>query len=168
MLKFAVPIFVFLSFTAAWGDEKKPDAANDRVEKLFRSMRDGSYRQDQADWQFPVLRWEDIPALLKLGGSKEKLKRFPINPLSSQAEQVAPREGVVALWCIDGIRKGGKFPSLNALLEKEGKIDRSEDAQMRAYEAYQRWWKKVEKMPVEDARKVEPLVGTGLHWYGEG
>jgi len=167
MLRFAISIFVFLSFTAAWGDEKKPDAANDRVEKLFRSMRDGNYRQDQADWQFPALRWDDIPALLKLGSSKEKLKQFPVNPASSQAERSAS-EGIVALWCIEGIRKGGKFPSLNALLQSKGKIDRSEDGQKRACEAYQRWWKKIEKMPVEDARKVKPLDGTGLHWYGEG
>lgn len=168
MLKFTISIFVFLSFTTAWGDEKKPDTANDRVENLFRSMRDGSYQQPQGNKWFPDLRWDDIPALLKTGGSKEKPKRFPINPASSQAEFEAPPEGLVALWLIDGIRKGGKLPSLNVLLQKEGKIDRSEAAQKRVYEAYQRWWKKVEKMPVEDARKARPLDGTGLHWYGEG
>ncbi len=158
-------IIAILLFAAASGDEKKPDAANARVEKLFRSMRDGSYRQHEAGWRFPDLRWEDIPVLLKLGGSKEKLKRFPINPASSQAEQVAPTEGVVALWCIDGIRQGGTFPSLNALLARGGKIDRTEVAQNRADEAYQQWWKKVEKMSVEDARKLKPLDGTGLRWY---
>ena len=166
MLKVAICIFLFLSFAVARGDEKKSDAPNDRVEKLFRSMRDGSYRQDQAGWCFPDLRWEDIPALLKLGGSKERLKRFPINPLSSQAEQVAPTEGIVALWCIESVRHGGNFPSLNALVAREGKIDRTEAAQTRVNEAYLRWWVKVEKMSREDARKVEPLAGTGLHWYG--
>jgi hypothetical protein len=161
----AISIFVFLSFTAAWGGVKKPDATNARVESLFRSMRDGSYQLPDAGKWFPNLKWEDIPALLRLGDSKFRPKAYPVNPISSQAEVVAPTEGVIALWLIEGLRKGGKLPSLNALLVNEGKFDRTEAAQTQAYEAYQRWWTNVEKLPVDEARKVEPLGGTKLRWH---
>ena len=164
MLKFAISICILLSATA-WGDEKKPEETNPRLEKLFRSMRDGTYDQFQGNKWFPDLRWDDIPALLKRGDSKDHPKRFPINPASSQAEQAPPTEGAIALWLIEGIRKGGKLPSLNILLASEAKIERSDAAQKKVLEAYQRWWKKVEKMPVEEARKVEPLAGTGLAWH---
>jgi hypothetical protein len=61
--------------------------------------------------------------------------------------------------------QGRGFPSLNALLESDGNIDRTEGAQAQALEAYQRWWKKVANLAVEQARKMDPLDGTKLHWY---
>jgi hypothetical protein len=143
---------------------------NVRVERLFRSMRDGTYlqRQEGKRW-FPDLRWEDIPHLLDLGDSWETLMSYSLNPNSSQAPRAdfkEPTEGLVALWLIDCVRTGGNLPSLMPLLvDDKGKSDRPGSTQECAYDAYRRWWKSVRKMPVEDARKVEPFGGTGLRWY---
>ncbi len=47
----------------------------------------------------------------------------PSNPISSQSPKPT-QEGVVALWFVEGIRKGGKFPSLNCFLtDHESELD---------------------------------------------
>src|SRR5260370_9999394 len=81
-----------------------------RVDKLFRSMRSGAYQEVN----FPALTWADVPALLDMARSPTVLKAFPREVASSQYEATCS-EGMVALWLIEGIRAGGKFPSLNAL-----------------------------------------------------
>jgi hypothetical protein len=66
---------------------------------------------------------------------------------------------------IEGIRAGGKLPSLNPLLMSLSEKDKAEDTQRAAVAAYKMWWTKAEKLPVSEAGKLEPLAGTQLHWY---
>jgi hypothetical protein len=66
------------------------------VQKLFAAMRAGTYRQDGILLSELKLSWEDIPALLEIGGSRHVLRHFSHNPFSSQAQLQCP-EGIVAL-----------------------------------------------------------------------
>ena len=144
-----------------------PKVQNERVERLFASMRDGTYK---GEITFPDLKWEDIPALLERGNSTVRLKSFPSNWISSYAQDGAD-EGAVALWLIDGVRHGGKWPSLNPLCLGGEKPDQKMEETTRrnlpaAHTAYREWWQKVEKLKPEDAAKIRPLDGTPLYWYG--
>lgn len=148
------------------GSVLRPAANHDRVESLFGEMRRGKL----LSVDFPHLEWGDIEGLLKIGPSKKLLRRFPVNPLSSQL-QTECTEGMVALWLIEGIRKGGKgFPSLNALvcpLDKGPSYEvASESHHAKTYEAYRSWWSKAKSMPKADASRIDPLAGSDLVWYG--
>ncbi len=165
---------VLLSLTfvvSAWAQEKpaKDDikVSNERVQKLFEAMREGKYNERL---KLPELKWEHIPALLEMGASKRVLKNFPVNPLSSQAEQECP-EGMMSLWLVECLRKGGKdFPSLNALCLPEGKTTEkwtevSAKNHDRVLTAYQEWWKQAQTLTAEKAAAIDPLKGTKLHWH---
>lgn len=139
---------------------------NQRVSNLFDEMRVGTYSHR---W-FPPLEWEDIPALLEMAWSPRLLKTFPTNPLSSQSITTC-REGVIALWLIEGILEGGNLPSLNPILLQEGSglapLDALSDEQQRkllesARVAYGSWWKIVSE---NRNRAKSALTDTGLRWY---
>jgi hypothetical protein len=134
---------------AAFAAGKKPGASSwesvrsPRVERLFGSMRAGVYK----DAAFPALTLADVPALLEVAKSRALLRTFPRDSVSSQFEATCS-EGMVALWLIEGIRMGGKFPSLNSLClhEKETSTDwtkASECNRRRLTWLYQFWWDKV-------------------------
>jgi hypothetical protein len=111
--------------------------------------------------EFPTLGWQDIPALLRLGHSKRILTCFPINPLSSEMVSQCT-EGIVALWLLEGIRKGGnRFPSLNALVGPFENGDdyeaASESHHMKALKSYQNWWNRVKSLPRAQAETIEPV-----------
>src|SRR5688500_5897495 len=114
MLSSCVPLaaFVLLVVTVAT-PAPVPEQPPSRVKALFDQMRDGKYQREGFD--FPKLEWADIPELLAKADSTRLLEAFPRNPISSQYERACP-EGVVALWLVEGLRKGGKYPSLNARL----------------------------------------------------
>lgn len=163
--------------SAGWTQESDPDRAdenaeivpageieNEKVESLFESFRDESYRGRR----FPELDVEDIPALLVLGESERQLKDFPRSMISSQYEPTC-REGIVALWLVEGIRKGGRFPSLNALcLSKKAGNDwtaNSESNHKQVLDAYRKWWKDTKELPFEEAQEINPIKRIGLHWH---
>jgi hypothetical protein len=125
------------------------------VDKLFASMHQGDYRENG----FPALGWSHIPALLERAPSRARLKAFPVNPASSRM-QAECSEGILALWLIEGIRQGGKYPSLNPICR--GSSD--EDSQQRAVQAYLRWWQKVKDDPGAAAKR-DPFADTELSWY---
>jgi hypothetical protein len=127
----------------------------DTVSKLFASMHQADYRENG----FPALGWSHIPALLERAPSRAKLKAFPVNPASSRM-QAECSEGILALWLIEGIRQGGKYPSLNPICRGA----REEDSQQRAVQAYLRWWQKVKDDP-NAAAKRGPFADTELSWY---
>lgn len=79
-------------------------APDERVRKLFEAMRAGKCDESV----FPALGWEDIPSLLTVAPSTAVLKNFPRNAISSQYEPECS-EGMVALWLIEGLRRGGSF-----------------------------------------------------------
>jgi len=136
-----------------------------RVKELFQSMREGKYTEEG----FPNLVLADVPALLELADSTKTLKTFPRTLESSQFEAECS-EGMVALWLIEGIRAGGKFPSLNALCFKEevkgeNWTKASEDNHKEVAKAYRSWWEKAKALSPEKAMALEPLKDTKLHWY---
>lgn len=143
-----------------------------KVWKLFNAMHEGKFDQHK----FPDLTWDDVPALLELASSRRLPKHCPCAQESSLIAEPWP-EGMVALWFVEGIRKGGKgFPSLNPLLgggKTRGKALTGEISIERwqaqnhetALHAYQAWWKNVQGLPAEKARAIDPLKGTELRWY---
>jgi len=153
---------------AVCAEEKAPEPQNkkdDRVKELFQSMRDGKYTEKG----FPNLVLADVPALLELADSTTTLKTFPRNLLSSQFEPDCS-EGMVALWLIEGVRVGGKFPSLNALcfmgrVEGENWTKASEDNHKEVAKAYRSWWEKAKSLSPEKAMALDPLKDSKLHWY---
>jgi hypothetical protein len=87
---------------------KPKGPVSEKVDKLFAGMRDGTFRgSGTRGFGFPDVGWEDVPALLARADEEEPLKTFPTNPLSSVARKSC-REGVLALWLVEGIRKGGR------------------------------------------------------------
>lgn len=139
-----------------------PNPPPGKAKALLDQMRAGTYRQG-TDW-FPKLGWADVPDLLDRAGSEEPLKAFPTNPISSLAHPHCS-EGVMAMWLAEGVRKGGKYPSLNPILvpaDPGAKLPDQPDVV--AARAYRAWWWMVKTMPQEKAREVNPLDGTGLRW----
>jgi hypothetical protein len=118
---------------------------------------------------FPALAWKDVPDLLALGGSARVLTEFPRAPWASQYEESCT-EGMVALWLVEGVRKGGECASLNALCF-EGRVTgddwtaTSEAHHARVLEAYRAWWSRVRALPEQQAALADPLAGTGLRWH---
>src|SRR3954447_12052142 len=78
------------------------------VDKLFEALRDGKGN----GLGFPALGMADVPALLARADSETPLPAVPTNPVSSYAQRSCS-EGMLALWLVEGVRKGGKYPSLN-------------------------------------------------------
>lgn len=137
-----------------------------RVARLFESMRDNTYRATYR-MSNPHLAWEHIPALLELSGSQRVLTQFPINPISSQAEETC-REGMIALWLIEGIRRGGHLSMAPLCLRPGENRDwtaASEANHPAVLAAYRGWWERVRTLPQADAVKVNPLEGTGMAWH---
>ena len=144
--------------------DKQPKAESEQVTKLFEAMRKGEYK----GLEFPKLALSDVPALLELADSTTLLKSIPSNPLSSIAVFEC-REGVMALWLIEGIRKGGKYASLVPICLKTGEQGvkggtTSEATQQEAAKAYREWWRRAKSLQPEDAMKLEPFKGTELRW----
>jgi hypothetical protein len=128
----------------------------ERVGVLFDAMRSGAYQERE----FPVLGWEHVPALLERAPSRARLKATPVNPLSSQFEPEQP-ESIVALWLIEGIHKGGRYPSLNPICNG-GERGRT---QQQAVQAYFRWWQEARKVRPSARAARNPFAGTKLSWY---
>ena len=154
-----------VSVESSRGEEPKAKEENPRVKKLFESMQSGKYNEIE----FPKLDMTDVPALLEYADSIKTLKAFPRSPFSSQAESTCS-EGMVALWLIEGVRQGGKFPSLNSLCFKRGVelkdySKASEDNHKDVAKAYRAWWEKAKSLQGEEASKIDPLKDTGLSWY---
>lgn len=136
-----------------------------KLESLFDSFRNGKY----TGRNFPKLNHMDIPGLLKLGKNKRILKAFPRSPISSQYESTCT-EGMVALWLVEGIRKGKRYPSLNVLCFSKGQQGRnwtakSEENHDQVFDAYQKWWKDSGSISSAEALKVNPLSERNLHWH---
>lgn len=168
------PAIVFANNVSPDDDDKdknssqhKSDALenNKKVKSLFESMRNGTYKSRG----FPKLTRDDIPALMSLADSTRILKAFPRYSISSQYEETCP-EGIVAIWLVEGVRKGSKFPSLNALCLPGGKnngdwteLSKANHPQLAA--AYKKWWENVKQTDTPAAFKANPLKGTNLHWH---
>jgi hypothetical protein len=148
-------------------DAEVDKAAQQRVDNLFEEFRLGEFDTNE----FPRMQFDDIPALLERADSEKRLKNFPRHSGSSQYEEECS-EGMVALWLIEGIRKGKGFPSLNSLCLREADA-RNDDDWTKASERnhkdvaklYRAWWKKARELPRKEARKLDPLKDSGLNWH---
>lgn len=171
MKRLHVPGIVFVALAASFamnnsrGSDPTAKDEGQRVKKLFETMRDGKY----AGIEFPHLDWGDVPALLDYADSTKTLKTFPRSDLSSQYEPECS-EGMVALWLIEGIRTGGRNPSLNVLCFKAGGGGTnwgkaSEGNHKEVAKAYRAWWEKAKSLPHEKARTLDPLKDTNLAWH---
>ena len=169
---FFLGLSIAMSAATGWGEPapekaggkeaKDKEVKNERVDKLFTELRDGKYR----GVTFPTLDWNDIPALLKRADSDKKLASIPANPFSSYAQRECS-EGMAALWLVEGIRKGGKYPSLNVLCNAIGGPhgDKASDANReQVAKAYRDWWEKARTQTPDKARQTNPLEGTDLYW----
>ncbi len=139
------------------------------VRALFADLRGAAGVRSRA--RFPKdLGWRHIPALLDHLDKALALRRFPINPISSQS-QARCTEGMLALWLIEGIRRHQppRFASLNPLCVRgqaegdwEGAADRNLE---QVAKHYRRWWADVACRSEARGRATAPLAGTGLHWH---
>jgi hypothetical protein len=142
---------------------KPKGPASEKVDKLFAGMRDGTFRSLGPGLGFPDVGWEDVPALLARAEEEGPLTTFPTNPLSSVARKSC-REGVVALWLIEGVRKNGKFPSLNpAFAGSEDRAGATPEELKAAARAYRAWWERA-KGKAEAAKYFDPLADTTIKW----
>lgn len=141
---------------------------NEPVEELFKALRDVQDRPPQLGVEFPELTWDDIPALLKLSESRRFLSHYISNPISSRHEPKV-REGLYALWLIEGIRKGGDFPSQNPICITEGhklevEFDITDQAQKELSSAYKSWWRNHDTLSQKELAKQNPLKDTKYSW----
>lgn len=123
-----------------------------------------------------ILKFKDIPMLLKMAKSKKMQSPCPSNSLSSRHHATCS-EGILAMWFIEGVRQGGRYPSLNAILLstddlsvdplKNEKIDFQKKSQSHHDEGlriYTEWWEEV-KSDEKLMNTIDPLKGSKLVWH---
>lgn len=142
----------------------------------------------------PKFTWADIPVLLELAESNKIMTgHIPALTISSYLQKQC-REGMVALWLIEGIRRkqaalmkqeqtGEEFlprtfydPPLNPICIKGPPDDyanllaceKSHQIHRETLEAYRQWWRIVGSLPPREAAVFYPLDLTDLRWYGGG
>lgn len=130
-----------------------------RVEEVLKDVAAGVYRGTHKDP--PPLGWADIPTLLALSDRTDRIAR----PVNSDSTILLPRSearlevGTIALYLVEAIRRGEKFPTLTILRGHP-----SDENLARRAAAYWGWWDAVSSLRPSEARKVDPLKGTGLSW----
>ena len=149
-------------------------------------------RVDRVDVMgIPKFVWSDIPILLELAESTRNAKRIP-QPMLSSYIQSRCREGMIALWLIEGIRReqarladrrqtgeesGSAIPAthsghfrlpLNVLCRRgDGKnTENSPQLHDDVLQAYKNWWQMVNSLPPMEAAVFYPLDLTDLEWAG--
>lgn len=147
------------------------------IDELINLLKSNSYNQMIKSHCIPDLNWIDIPKLLKIGDSEIIINQFPRSGLSSSPQKECYL-GIVALWLIEIIRKDEnkirhpieKYVSQNPYLynNQHKQLTRqrknTRDELITAFTAYKDWWKTVQKIKKEKARKINPLKNTGLSW----
>lgn len=117
-----------------------------------------------------------IECLLKLEGRKGRGVRFGAKPGVSQMVPPASVE-VNALYTISELFYGDEdFAHAIALIgdppKVSGKFDNlvfnSDQDVKRAFVSYRKWFRKVKKMGLDEARRsrLDPLANSGVGWYG--
>ncbi len=125
--------------------------------------------------EFPLLLWDDIPALLAYGNSRIEINKYPISVLSSSYTKKCYL-GIICLWFIESDRialqkklsgPAGKFPSLTPQLQYKAEVSsvaNSSEIMEFGWQAYTKWWNTVKGMGEEQGCKINPLEGTNLEW----
>ncbi|MEM6343674.1 MAG: DUF4943 family protein [Bacteroidota bacterium] len=143
------------------------------VNEVIAAIKDTAW-----EWAFlPHLEWEDIPALLAVGGDTTIIEDYPKHPLSTYRPKSA-RVGLVALWLVEAIRrmevKGGDLagnlmpPSRTPILgtRRGNPSGYNSPKQIEtAHQAYTAWWEAAQaKEDRQKAARDNPLLGKGLSW----
>ncbi|MHC4334421.1 MAG: DUF4943 family protein, partial [Planctomycetota bacterium] len=161
-----------------------------RVRDLFRSYVAGETigEEDKAgSEEAPQFGWSGIPILLELAESdkvlegkywkdgREYLRSLPMSSISSYLQEEV-REGMVALWLIEGLRRGQGRPGghyrlpLNPICLKKGmsreECEKSAEIHQDVLNAYRRWWQQVSLLAAEEAALLDPLEDTDVEWVG--
>ena len=142
-------------------------SAEQPISMAFAAMRAGNYAEEFGRYTFPALGNTNIPELLDHATATNVLRSFPINQISS-IFRFTSTEGMVALWLIEGIRVGGKFPSLIPVCYDKSKTTLADAAfyleadQDLVAKAYQSWWDRTKGVSAD----IGPLDGTPLTWFG--
>lgn len=172
MKSIIISLISILIFTAIGGCADTTSSISD----MFQAMRSGTYEKQYDRYAFPKVTWNDIPELLTYVESTIILKSHPINMASSMSPPNCT-EGIMAIWLIEGIRKGvGKvrlyYPSqIPVCYDTTIPVPPSAGdfalAKLKTVAmAYTKWWKKVKNMNMVEGSQVDPLDGTSLSWYG--
>ncbi len=180
----AISIGVFLIFRSTTIEQA--ESATERLHRITETF----YSDDSILFNawYPNFEWEDIPALLEIAKSEKIVEGMPSLVASSYAGQSC-REGMIALWLIEGIRRrqlskqiekqvGEKMQMalaysrlpLNPICIKEG-INISECEQsLEIYElvlqAYRNWWQTFGSLSASEASAFYPLDLTDIEWFG--
>ena len=139
---------------------------NSPVSTLFDAMRSGKYEQTGI-FDFPPLGTNNIPELFEHASLTNQLTRIPVNGISS-IHKFSCSEGMIALWLIEGIRIGGRFPSLVPECYDKSKpvlpsaLFYAEADQKVVVKAYRSWWEKTKGL----IKDIGPLDGITLTWFG--
>ncbi|TAE52542.1 MAG: DUF4943 domain-containing protein [Bacteroidetes bacterium] len=122
----------------------------------------------------PSLTWEDIPALLAIGGDTTQIEKYPHNSGSS-LHPAKVRAGLVALWLVEAIRRQEAGTAMGTLTPpskmpvlgtKKGAPRINSPAQVaQAHAAYRLWWESASvNTDRKAAAKSSPLKDSGLGW----
>jgi hypothetical protein len=136
------------------------------VSAVFASMRSRNYAKEYGRYTFPDLSTNDIPELLEHAAVTNVLRSFPVNQVSSFG-RLSCAEGMIALWLIEGIRVGKKFPSLVPACYDRRKavqadsLSYAEADQDAVATAYLSWWQNTKGQ----TNDLGPLAGTSLTWF---
>jgi hypothetical protein len=117
----------------------------------------------------PTVIVDGIQILLTFQRDKSKALFCGATDVKYNSPEVDCTVEVAALFYSSYIFHGKEwdyFASGIALVEK-GKIN-SPETISKAYKHYAKWFKKVQKVGLNEARKqgLDPLKGTGIGWYG--
>jgi uncharacterized protein YegL len=176
---------------AATTTEPRPTTSAAReatVRETFRSIVEGKTHVDfPSSGERPRFTWSDIPILLKLAENDTALATMPALAISSYIGSGVP-EGMVALWLIEGLRRGqeellaGKqlhkpvspvraiWPPLNPICLREGmklnECENSAEIHREVLNAYRQWWGAVKSLSPMEAALFDPLDLKDLKWSG--
>ena len=165
-----------------------PASREAEVKEAFHSIVEGKTHVGFSSTESAALfTWSDIPILLKIAESDRVLGGMPALAISSYAARQG-REGMVALWLIEGLRRGQEelleakqlgrtvhpsramWPPLNPMCVKKGmKLDECENSaeiHREAFSAYREWWDTVQSLPANEAALFDPLDLTDVTWFG--
>jgi hypothetical protein len=149
---------------------KKDYWPDPNVDQFVTMLKKGTYNS----MFIPNYQPQDIERLLFYANDFQKIKRFPVNTISSYWPTEF-RLGECLLWTVESIRlkydkTSGfeRFPSLTPqLIIPGGTINpeiASTDDLNRAYRLYSEWWADNKKNDFNDFRSINPLQDAGMMW----
>ena len=138
---------------------------------------------------YPIYTWQDIPILLELAESNNDMTECIPTRMISSYIQGECREGMVALWLIEGLRlrrrqkelttgttpgdaskwKGNPYDlPLNPMCRKKGwkrsDCENSAEIHQEVLKAYQSWWLSTKDLSPGKASAINPLGNTTTRW----